>query len=294
MENREEEHIGSPIITNSENSSEEIQQTEETETIDLKNETENMEVHHHPNVEKKNFKEYLLEGLMIFLAVTMGFFAESIRENITKHEKEHQIMEMMVEDLKHDTTQITLTIKAHLIKVSELDTLRNDIIKASKQNLSGDEYRRIYYIFRRYGGSRDQYYPVARALNLIEKEGFGLIRNQNISDTILRYKELNFKVADQKELIFNNQFSTIEFSNQIFDIELLNEFIDNLKAIEILNSSKKFTLLNKSTVLLKNYAFTLFRTRSSINNLIVLLKDKKTSAERLISQIQKEYHLKNE
>jgi hypothetical protein len=39
-----------------------------------------MEVHHHPRVEKKNFKEYFLEFLMIFLAVTMGFFAENIRE----------------------------------------------------------------------------------------------------------------------------------------------------------------------------------------------------------------------
>ncbi|HMH33709.1 MAG TPA: hypothetical protein VK543_11805 [Puia sp.] len=35
----------------------------------------NMEVHHHPNVEKKYFKEYFLEFIMIFLAVTMGFFA---------------------------------------------------------------------------------------------------------------------------------------------------------------------------------------------------------------------------
>jgi hypothetical protein len=31
-----------------------------------------MEVHHHPHVGKKNFKEYLLEGLMIFLAVTLA------------------------------------------------------------------------------------------------------------------------------------------------------------------------------------------------------------------------------
>jgi len=44
-----------------------------------------MEVHHHPEVEKKGFKEYLLEGLMIFLAVTMGFIAENIRENISEH-----------------------------------------------------------------------------------------------------------------------------------------------------------------------------------------------------------------
>src|SRR5437762_1603799 len=57
-----------------------------------KSDIENMEVHHHPHVEKKNFKEYLLEGLMIFLAVTMGFFAESLRENVSNHEKELNYM----------------------------------------------------------------------------------------------------------------------------------------------------------------------------------------------------------
>src|SRR5689334_23460696 len=45
--------------------------------------SESMEVHHHPQVEKKNLKEYLLEGLMIFVAVTLGFFAETIREHIS-------------------------------------------------------------------------------------------------------------------------------------------------------------------------------------------------------------------
>ena len=47
-----------------------------------------MEVHHHPHVEKKNFKEYFLEFLMIFLAVTIGFFAESLREHFTDNEIE--------------------------------------------------------------------------------------------------------------------------------------------------------------------------------------------------------------
>jgi hypothetical protein len=46
-----------------------------------------MEVHHHPHVAKKNFKEYFLEFLMIFLAVTMGFFAENIREHFTEKAK---------------------------------------------------------------------------------------------------------------------------------------------------------------------------------------------------------------
>ena len=44
--------------------------------------TEQMEVHHHPQLDHKHkpWKEYLLEGLMIFIAVMMGFIAENIRE----------------------------------------------------------------------------------------------------------------------------------------------------------------------------------------------------------------------
>jgi hypothetical protein len=50
-----------------------IYQTTDIITSDI----QNMEVHHHPHVETKSFKEYLLEGLMIFVAVTLGFFSFS-------------------------------------------------------------------------------------------------------------------------------------------------------------------------------------------------------------------------
>ncbi|MDP9048541.1 MAG: hypothetical protein M3N14_10415, partial [Bacteroidota bacterium] len=44
-------------------------------TAKSKPQTETMEVHHHPQIEKKGLKEYFFEGLMIFLAVMMGYFA---------------------------------------------------------------------------------------------------------------------------------------------------------------------------------------------------------------------------
>jgi hypothetical protein len=72
-DNINDDPLNNPIIPQSENFSDEIISSIETDTKIPKHETENMEVHHHPKVEKKNFKEYLLEGLMIFIAVTMGF-----------------------------------------------------------------------------------------------------------------------------------------------------------------------------------------------------------------------------
>ena len=55
-----------------------------------------MQVHHHPHIENKNFKEYFLEYKMIFLAGTMGFFAESYREHIVEKNSIHDYMQEMV------------------------------------------------------------------------------------------------------------------------------------------------------------------------------------------------------
>ena len=70
-----------------------------------------MEVHHHPNVGKKIFKEYLLEGLMIFIAVTMGFIAENIRENISHREKEKKQIESFINTLDSDSAQLAFVIR---------------------------------------------------------------------------------------------------------------------------------------------------------------------------------------
>jgi len=70
--------------------------------------TENMEVHHHPQLEHKHkpWKEYLLEGFMIFIAVMMGFVAENIREDITNNEHVKQLTTQLMRDLKTDTIQL--------------------------------------------------------------------------------------------------------------------------------------------------------------------------------------------
>jgi len=66
--------------------------------------TQNMEVHHHPDLhhKRKHFKEYFLEFLMIFLAVTLGFFAESLREHLNDQTKEKEYIHSLIADLKGD------------------------------------------------------------------------------------------------------------------------------------------------------------------------------------------------
>jgi hypothetical protein len=69
-----------------------------------------MEVHHHPKVEKKNFKEYLLEFLMIFLAVTLGFFAESYREYSVEKSRAKEYASSLAYDLQKDIVMMKAEI----------------------------------------------------------------------------------------------------------------------------------------------------------------------------------------
>ena len=83
----------------------------------------NMEVHHHPEVEKKGLKEYLLEGLMIFIAVMMGFFAESYREHITENNRAKEYATTLYSDLKADTAGLDKYIKRINFAAANVDTL---------------------------------------------------------------------------------------------------------------------------------------------------------------------------
>src|SRR5450432_2262040 len=77
-----------------------------------KSSNESMEVHHHPDLhhKRKHFREYVLEFFMIFLAVTMGFFAESIREGITENAKAKEFAQSLYGDLKKDTSFLNLIL----------------------------------------------------------------------------------------------------------------------------------------------------------------------------------------
>ena len=64
-----------------------------------------MEVHHHSHHPKK-WKEYLTEFLMLFLAVTLGFFSENVRESINKNEKEIETIITLKQNLVKDTIRL--------------------------------------------------------------------------------------------------------------------------------------------------------------------------------------------
>lgn len=98
-----------------------------------------MEVHHHPKVEKKKFTEYLLEGLMIFLAVMLGFIAENIREGISENEKARELAISLYKEVQSDSLKIEACLKFRTFKESQCTWLIR-YVKDSNLNEVSDDF----------------------------------------------------------------------------------------------------------------------------------------------------------
>ena len=81
-----------------------------------------MEVHHKHHL-PKNWKEYLTEFFMLFAAVTLGFFAENIREHYIESHRATVFLEQIKNDLKKDIANMNSNIKVRQSKSVYIDSL---------------------------------------------------------------------------------------------------------------------------------------------------------------------------
>ncbi len=104
-----------------------------------------MEVHHHPDLhhKKKNFKEYFLEFLMIFLAVTMGFFAENIREGYAEADNAKQFLEAYRDELIQQQHVYNTYKKSFQNKIVVCDTIKT-IFYNGEENKKLDVLERLF------------------------------------------------------------------------------------------------------------------------------------------------------
>jgi len=111
---------------------------EKSDIENSKSEIKEMEVHHHPDLhhKEKPWKEYLLEGFMIFIAVLMGFIAENIRESITEHKRASEFAQSYYQDIKKDTAQINKAIRLSSHKMAAIDSAVTSLHQSS--NPHGD------------------------------------------------------------------------------------------------------------------------------------------------------------
>lgn len=100
-----------------------------------------MEVHHpHHPTHKKKWSEYILEFVMLFAAVTLGFFAENVREHQVIEHKIHQNLQSIVLDLKKDSILLQERINEYQKAAFYLNKLNDQFLDYQNKKLSRSDY----------------------------------------------------------------------------------------------------------------------------------------------------------
>ncbi len=100
-----------------------------------------MEVHHpHHPTHKKKWSEYIVEFVMLFAAVTLGFFAENVREHQIIEHKTQQNLQSIILDLKKDSILLQDRIKEYENASVYLNKLNDVFVEYQVNKLSKNEY----------------------------------------------------------------------------------------------------------------------------------------------------------
>ncbi|HLY72295.1 MAG TPA: hypothetical protein VKR53_21335 [Puia sp.] len=258
-----------------------------------------MEVHHHPQVEKKNFKEYFLEFLMIFLAVTMGFFAENIREHIADDAKEKGYMNSMIEDLQKDTSNINTEVKGNRLLLSGLDTLL-DLLSTPQNDTIYQRKLFICSLVNTYW-----YMPLLFSdltISQLKYNGnFRLIQNYKVANGILQYEQGVETCKDNYDLLLNYYHIYEATNKELFNMSLARpafkaiekDFITvflPLNKIEAMVPRGKYIDKNEPELFSKYHDDILYY-QTTLSNITNITEKQKESADSLIQLIRKEYYL---
>ncbi|HLY70125.1 MAG TPA: hypothetical protein VKR53_10390 [Puia sp.] len=179
-----------------------------------------MEVHHHPDIhhKPKAWKEYFLEGFMIFVAVMLGFFAEGLRENIGDRQKEKEYIASFIKNLQNDTSNLKATILENQWKIKGLDTL----LSLSFKNMDETKTRRLFYTYvSKYTSLTSVFISNdATMMQLKNAGGLRFVRQNHVADSIANY---DFAVRD----IYLSQIPYSKAINDVMDAaqELLDDNI---------------------------------------------------------------------
>jgi hypothetical protein len=113
----------------------------------------------------KKFKEYFWEFLMIFLAVTLGFLAENIRESITDRSHVAELAGQLREDLTTDTANLERLIINERVQVAKDDSLYVYL----RQPANVIDYKKLQQLIIDCDHI-DLFYPSAGAISTIKLE----------------------------------------------------------------------------------------------------------------------------
>jgi hypothetical protein len=236
-----------------------------------------MEVHHpHHPTHKKKWSEYIIEFLMLFAAVTLGFFAENQREHYVEGHREIQFMESLMEDLEKDKIEVNSAREYTTTQISNLDTA---IRLLSKNNWTSENIKIFYRVSLKTGGNRPMTF-IDKTSSQLKSGGMRLIRDKEVSRLITEYWQLIAQL---------NEFETQTIFMYKANIKnMAYKIIDGTKYIDVKNKTigDDAQLMTSDRTFLAEYNNRLINLRFDLNKF--LIEFAYTRLDKKINELQNE------
>jgi len=259
----------------------------QTQTKDAKNESkkEEMEVHVKPKENKEiKFRLFLYEFFIIFLAVSVSFFVENIRERYIEHHKEVQYIQSLANDLKIDTLEMSRVIKRNYEQSKGIYTF---LKKLENSDSSKKETNYIYYYSIVYLGTIENFIHTDRTIAQLKNAGgLRLIRNKAVSDSIVSYDALVHDVEVNGDICLKFFYDLLGQQRELLNFRLIKS--NNFK--ELLADPKLKLLKNDDYTInvYYNNSLSFASLLTGYKNKIVILRKE---ADNLLKILEKEYDL---
>ena len=247
-----------------------------------------MDVHAHAHTPRKKWTHYFWEFLMLFLAVTLGFFVENQREHYIEHQREKQFISSLFNDIRSDTANIARIISARTSKERMLDSLSFMMNSPRPADFTKQVYpyavivgRTLPYRFVPNDGTMQQ---------LKNSGALRLIRNRTVVDSIAKY-DINVRNILGQYLVEENQIEHYRTAaTKIFDALIFEYIIDeNATVVNLPPDNASFQSFTKRE--LSEWNYRIFGlggiNKANRRDLRSLLKQ----ATELLDLLKKEYHL---
>jgi len=247
-----------------------------------------MEVHAHTHTPRKKWTHYFWEFLMLFLAVTLGFFVENQREHYIENQREKKYIQSFYEDLTADQYDLQSNINFLRTQMQEADSLEILMRNIKTKQPANRIYMYLRGIIR---STQGILFPNDRTIvQLRNAGGMRLIKNKSVSDSMVGYYReigiIQFLTQDG----LTNKTALREKSIPLLNAEDYAKVVDSTSTI--IDPAETIYLRKSDPDIINSCLIEVNRIKALNNALAIRIRRLKERAGRIKDFIRQEYHLK--
>lgn len=162
-----------------------------------------MEVHHHSH-KPKNWKEYITEFIMLFAAVTLGFFAENLREHSIISHRIEQNKVAILKDLEQDAITIDSILIDEQNAIKTFDRLLNVLYLAKNNRINQEQLIDSIKVFPDIIATTFTLYVNNSSFKNMQSSGLlSYVEEEELKNRLSYYYEVVFKRIESNNLFFD-------------------------------------------------------------------------------------------